>query len=136
MAKLTRVMDARRKERRPRGRPNLLTSGFSVETFDRFAADLTSGRTPLKQLTISDNVVSGLRALIRDTGAVSFHVAYKVGGSRPYLMIGTHPQMTVATARKLATTIQSLAAKGIDVQEGLHDRLIRELLEHGDKWRP
>jgi hypothetical protein len=80
--------------------------------------------------------VSGLQAIIRRTGLISFHVGYNYGGSRPVLKLGVWPGMSIAEARSLATTVRELAEKGIDVQEGLHERLIRELQARGTDWRP
>lgn len=44
--------------------------------------------------------------------------------------------MKISEARVLAKTVRLLAARGIDVQAGLHERLVRELTEKGEKWRP
>jgi hypothetical protein len=63
-------------------------------------------------------------------------VQYYVNGSRPFITIGYVPGMSVSDARYLAQVIQKLGEKGIDVQEGLHDRLIRELMDKGTSWRP
>lgn len=52
------------------------------------------------------------------------------------LKVGELPGSTVADARALTRTIRAIAAEGIDVQDGLHERLLRELREKGDKWRP
>ncbi len=109
---------------------------FSPKVFEALAQDLSSGRVPLPRVTITDPMTVGLRAIIRNTGLVSFHVHYEIGDSRPFMKIGDHPQMTVNEARELTRTIRGLADMGIDVQEGLHDRLIRELKEKGMKWRP
>jgi hypothetical protein len=87
-------------------------------------------------VTVSDRVVSGLRAIVRNTGEISYHVNYHVGNERPYLKIGQHPKTTIAEARELARTVLALAERGIDPAAGLHERLIRELKEKGEKWRP
>ena len=47
--------------------------------------------------------------------------------------LGDHPDMSIAEARQLTRTVQTLAAIGIDPQEGLHERLIRELKAKGTK---
>lgn len=109
---------------------------FTVATLTAIAEDLKNGVIPLKRVTISDPESYGLRAVIRDTGLISFHVQYSIDDSRPYLMIGHHPDRTIKEARELAETIRILAEKGIDPQLGLHDRLVRELLEKGPKWKP
>lgn len=85
---------------------------------------------------MSDNVVTGLQCMVRKTGLISYHVGYSYDGSRPVLKLGNHPEMTVAEARELAKTVRALADMGIDPQEGLHERLIRELKAKGTKWRP
>lgn len=111
-------------------RTTLPRGGFSAETFDRFIK-----RPPRRTTLLTDDVQPGLRAVIRK-GSVSFHVCYEVADRRPMLKIGEHPAMTVKEARELARTIRVLAANGIDPQEGLHDRLIRELKDQGTEWRP
>jgi len=109
---------------------------FSVQTFEALAKDMESGRLPLKRTTITDPLTVGLSAVIRDTGLISYHVQYSMPDSRPMLRIGIHPEMSIDRARKIADTIKHLASIGIDPQEGLHDRLIRELEKSGNKWRP
>jgi hypothetical protein len=122
--------------RTPRPKTAKPRAKFSVETLEALAKDLQSGRTPLDKLTVSDDEVSGLRPIVRNTGAISYHVTYSISGSRPYLLLGHHPEMTIRDARELAKTVQALAERGIDPQEGLHSRLIRELREKGTRWRP
>jgi hypothetical protein len=51
------------------------------------------------------------------------------------ILIGEHPTMDIATARTLTRTILDLAKMGIDPQDGLEKRLVRELLEQGTAWR-
>lgn len=114
----------------------VVNSKFSADTFERLARDLQNGNVPLDRVTVTDDMQPGLRAIIRNTGLVSFHVNYDVEGARPYLKIGDHPEMPIADARYVAKVVRDLAAMGIDPQEGLHRRLIRELLEKGTKWRP
>lgn len=114
----------------------VVNSKFSADTFERLARDLQSGNVPLDRVTVTDDMQPGLRAIIRNTGLVSFHVNYDVEGARPYLKIGDHPEMSVDEARRVAKTVRGLAEMGIDPQEGLHRRLIRELQEKGTKWRP
>jgi hypothetical protein len=114
---------------------------FNAEVFEALARDLKSGRLRLKRPTLSDNIVRGLRAIIRSTGIITYHVYYQVGDDSPFLKIGVHDpgnpeHLTVTQARHIARTIKALGKKGIDVQEGLHGRLVRELQEQGDKWRP
>lgn len=121
-----------------RGPKSALSEGvqFSVETLEKLAADLKSKKIPLDRISVSDDVQPGLRVIVRDTGAISFHVQYEVDGARPYLKIGEHPGMSIKDARYVAKTCRALAERGIDVQKGLHERLVSELLEKGEKWRP
>jgi Arm DNA-binding domain len=111
-------------------------STFTITWFQKLADGLTTGRMKTDRITVSDDMVPGLRAIIRDTGGISFHVQYTIGKSRPYLKIGEVPGTTVEQARKLARTVLSLARQGIDPQSGLHERLLRELTDQGEKWRP
>ena len=112
---------------------------FSVAELERladaFKAGLLAG-TKNARITVSDSVQQGLRALITPDGAISFHVHYTIGESRPYLRIGGLPGTSIAEARELTKTVLALAAKGIDPQDGLHSRLIKELLKKGAAWRP
>jgi hypothetical protein len=49
------------------------------------------------------------------------------------IKVGELPGTTIEEARALTKTIRALAAKGIDVQSGLHERLLRV---QGTRWRP
>jgi len=109
---------------------------FTVAILEALADDLQKGRIPLDRVTVTDSMQVGLRAIIRNTGGISFHVNYEVGDERPYLKLGEHPDMTIAEARHLAKVVRSLGDLGINPTEGLHSRLIRELQEKGVKWRP
>lgn len=112
-------------------------ASFDNKTLEGLAEDLQSQRIPLDRITVTDHEVANLRAVIRNTGLISYHVQYSLpDGSRPFMKIGNFPDMPIKTARELTRTVTSLAAKGIDPQEGLHERLIRELLEKGDRWKP
>jgi hypothetical protein len=86
-------------------------------------------------------MVAGLRAQVHRSGLVSFHVSYYVGDKRPFINIGSLNEdepdhITITEARQLAKTIKALGDKGIDVQDGLHKRLLRELKRDGTNWRP
>jgi len=116
-------------------------SRFTEETLEAVAKDLKSGRLPLQRTQVSDDLVAGLRAQILRSGLISYHVSYYVGDKRPFVNIGSANKgepdyLTVTEARQIAKTIKALGDKGIDVQEGLHTRLIRELKRDGEKWRP
>lgn len=110
--------------------------GFEIKALLSITEALSSGRMKIDRLTVSDNVVPGLRAICRATGGISYHITYSVNGSRPYLKVGSHPETSIAEAREIAKTVIALARQGIDPQVGLHERLIRELREQGTKWRP
>jgi hypothetical protein len=97
---------------------------------------LKSGRMKVDKVTFTDDMQPGLRAIVRNTGTVTFHAHYDFKGSRPMLKVGDLGETTVEEARELTKTIRALAAKSIDVQFGLHERLLRELRAQGTKWRP
>lgn len=128
-------MNAIQKQGRRPGRKPKLTSKFTPDVFLALVEDMQSERVPLNRITMSDEVATGLQVIIRKTGQISYHVQYTYKDVRPVLKIGDHPQMTVPRARNLAKTIVELARNGIDVQQGLHERLIRELEEQGTNWR-
>jgi hypothetical protein len=128
--------DAHRKMKKQLDAMAKKPSEFTIAWFQKLAEGLTTGRMKTDRITVSDDMVSGLRAIIRDTGGISFHVQYTIGKSRPYLKIGEVPGTTVEQARSLARTVLALAQQGIDPQSGLHERLLRELAEQGPKWRP
>jgi hypothetical protein len=110
-------------------------SKFRTETFEALAKDLKSGKIPLPKVMLTDPVQPGLRVLIRQSGTITFIAHYTVGDRRPMLTIGEHPEMTIEEARPLVRTINALADKGVDVQEGLHTRLLKELRAKGEKWK-
>jgi hypothetical protein len=117
---------------------------FTEPKLKQLAEDLHSGRLPLQRTQISDDLVSGLRANVNsDSRMIAFHVSYAVGKKRPFCKIGEltddpkNPwKMTIPKARQIASTIKKLGHKGIDVQDGLHQRLVRELDIMGEDWRP
>lgn len=116
-------------------------SKFDARTFQAMVKDLQSGRLPLDRVTVSDDMVTGLRAVIYKSGLISFAISYHFDNERPFLKLGVFDEkdeehITIAQARELAKTVKSLADKGIDPQRGLHRRLIKQLLEKGVNWRP
>lgn len=133
------------KRRGPKGGPNVRSarklllpqteSEFTAEMLLGMAAALKTGRLKTKQLTITDDRQPGLIAYVRESGIVALHAHYQIGKSRPMLKVAELPGGTIEDARALTKTIRALAAKGIDVQDGLHERLMRELLEQGENWR-
>jgi hypothetical protein len=114
---------------------------FTEATLASLAKDLKSRRLPLDRQVISDDLVTGLRAVIRKDGGVTYHASYHLGDERPFLKLGVmdpkDPEhISLEDARELTKTIKALADKGIDPQDGLHRRLIKELKEKGTRWRP
>src|ERR1700722_19565780 len=86
---------------------------------------------------IADKVSHGLRIIVRKGAGATFHVQYTVTGRnrRPSIMLGTFPEMSIEEARSLTRPIVELGRRGIDVQDGLEKRLVRELKEQGVNWR-
>lgn len=114
---------------------------FTVEALEGLAKDLKSGRLPLERTQISDDMVTGLRAMVNKSGLISFHASYYVGGNRPFIKLGdlnrdSPDYISLEDAREITKTIKALGNKEIDVQAGLHRRLIRELKRDGTSWRP
>jgi hypothetical protein len=127
----------RRKLGAPAPKPRKPLSRFTPKLLKDSLADLQSGRMgAVDKVTIGDDEQSGLRAIVRKSGTVSFHVIYTVNGERPILLVGHWPETSIDEARDLAKTIRTLAAEGIDPTLGLHARLISELKRDGIKWRP
>jgi hypothetical protein len=119
------------------------TADYFTEAFFKQAAeDMKSGRWPGKRVQHADDMVTGLRAQVFPTGLISYHVQFYCGEDRPFMLIGYgHDKkdpmyLTVEEARNVARTIIALGAKGINPQEGLLPRLIKELKKEGDRWRP
>lgn len=114
---------------------------FTAERLKAFSKDLQTQRVPLERQQISDDMVVGLRAMIHKSGLIAFHVSYYVGDKRPFMRIGTFDDpsdpdyISIEDAREVAKTIKALGEKGIDVQDGLQRRLVRELKEKGVGWR-
>lgn len=118
-------------------------SKFEKDSLFALAKDLQTRRLPLERITVSDDMVTGLRAVISKSGQIALSASYHFGDERPFLKLGelsAPPKdpayISIDDARELTKTIKSLADKGIDPQEGLHKRLIRELKEQGTRWRP
>lgn len=110
---------------------------FTATLLDGLSAEMQARRIRAPRLVVSDNVVTGLRAIIRQSGAVSLHAHYKSpDGSRPMVLLGAYPEMSIAQARDLVRTINALVAKGLDPLEGMRRRVMAELLEKGSDWRP
>ena len=125
-------------KRKTNGSPS---TKFTVQTLEAFARDLKSGRIPLERQQISDDRVTGLRAIIYKSGLIVFAVSYYVdGANRPFLRLGAlnrdePDHITIEEARELAKTVKALGDKGIDPQLGLERRLISELKRDGVHWK-
>lgn len=114
---------------------------FTAERLEAFARDLKSQRVPLERQQISDDIVTGLRAMCYKSGAIVFHISYYVGEKRPFMRLGSFDNksdpdyISIEDAREVAKTVKALGDKGIDVQDGLHRRLIKELKRDGTHWK-
>jgi hypothetical protein len=116
---------------------------FTVEFFKKIAADLAKKGITAHR-TVLDDQVTGLRAICRSTGRITFHVNYlldqglgREGNDRPYQLLGTVDDLTVAEARYIASVVIELGKLGVDIRQGPRpERLIGELREWGVKWRP
>jgi hypothetical protein len=113
---------------------------FTVERLEAFARDLKSQRIPLERQTLSDDMVTGMRATVHKSGLITYSVSYTVGDKRPFMKLGdankdSPDYISLEDARAIAKTVKALGDKGIDVQDGLHKRLIRELKRDGTAWK-
>lgn len=116
-------------------------SKFDQKTLEALAKDLQAGRLPLDRVTVSDDMVTGLRAVVYKSGLITFAISYHFDNERPFLKLGSlnkdaDDHISIQDARELGKTVKSLAAKGTDPQSGLHRRLIKELLRDGANWKP
>lgn len=115
-------------------------SKVTEKSLFNIASDMVSGRSLVGRTTVSDDLVVGLRIMILKSGTISYHASYTLKGERPFLYIGSANRdqpdyLSLAEARETVKTIKALADKGVDVQDGLLPRLIRELKRDGVKWR-
>lgn len=114
---------------------------FTEANLTAMAKDLKTRRIMLDRTVLSDDLVTGLRAVIRKDGGVTYHASYHFGDERPFMILGvmdpkSEDHISLAEARQLTKTIKALADKGINPQEGLRKRLIRELMAEGTDWKP
>lgn len=100
------------------------------------ASQLKKQQISLPQITVTDDVAPGLRALIRSSSVVAFHVSYKIGDTRPDTKIGELGTMSIDEARKVARTVAVLADQGIDPFANLVEDRVKDLQKQGPKWRP
>lgn len=118
-------------------------SKFTRETLLAIAADMNKKHYGgVNRINLTDDMQPGLRALVQKDGRVSLHANYTVGESRPMMFLGqitdakAPDYITIQDARELTKTVRALGDRGVDPQDGLHARLLRELREQGTKWRP
>lgn len=133
-------MAARQRTRRGKLSVPAAKSKITTEMLFATAEELHSGKIPLERMRYTDDLVVGLRMVVNATKTITFHIAYEVGDARQYMILGSlnkeRPDyITLDEARELAKTVKALAAKGIDPQDGLHKRLIRELKRDGVAWK-
>jgi hypothetical protein len=116
---------------------------FTEETILQVAEDLKSGRNPLARTTISDDLVTGLKAECFRSGSITWHVHCPIGDGqerRLFMKIGTlndkkaEDYLSLKQARDLAKVIKTISATGTDLQDGLLRRLIFELKRDGVRW--
>jgi hypothetical protein len=126
--------DLKRRRKPPVPQAPASPSKFTPEFLERKKGELQSGTK--QSLNLGDDRQVGLRAIVRKSGAITFHAMYVMGESRPMVTIGQYPETSIDQARYLTGVVRGLAEKGIDVQEGLHARLLQELEIEGLNWRP
>lgn len=71
-------------------------------------------------------------------GKVVYNVEYTMPGiaTRMHIKVGEWPEMSIPEVRNLSEIIRELGIRGVDVQWGLHTRLVEELKRDGVNWRP
>lgn len=88
---------------------------------------------------LTDAHAPGLRVIAYPSGQVTFSVEYRIPGikTRMNVTLGYWPDtMSIHEAREVAETVRELGERGVDVQLGLHTRLVQELKRDGVNWRP
>lgn len=115
-------------------------SVFTEEMLYAFAKDMKSRRIPLDRQTLSDDLVTGLRARILKDGTINMEASYHFGNDRPSISLGVlNPKdpdhISLTDAREVTKTVKALADRGVNPQDGLTRRLVRELLAQGVKWK-
>jgi hypothetical protein len=107
---------------------------WTPKFLNAFRADVDAKKIPVRS-QITDGLVPGLRARF-EADRTAFYAHYFVAGERKQQLIGHFPEMSIPVAREVVKTIKALADKGINIQDGLVPRLIQELIQLGDAWRP
>jgi len=121
---------------------NVSQSKFTEETILQVADDLQSGRNPLNRTTISDDMVTGLKAECFNSGMITWHAHVPFGdGDRIFMKIGTmHDKksddyLSLKEAREIVKSIKAIVAKGIDPRDALLKRFIFELKRDGENFK-
>jgi hypothetical protein len=96
---------------------------------------LVSGKITAERVNLSDTEQTGLRVIVRKTGAVTYHAHYEVDGRRPLTKIGAYPGMRLESARALVRTIRHFAERDVDPFGDLYESRIQELLTSGTTWQ-
>lgn len=136
------------KKIRPRRRIRRDKIGLSAEKSKiteallfRTVEELQSGRMPLERQRWSDDVAVGLRITVNFSGLITFAASYDIDNERHHMIIGSlnkerDDYITLEKARQRTKIIKGLAERGVNPQDGLHRRLLREIDEEGLKWEP
>jgi hypothetical protein len=114
---------------------------FTEATLFAIAKDLQNGKSLMTRANLSDDMVTGLRYTVLPSGSITLSANYFVGQERCLLKLGVlnkgqEDYISIEDARELTKTIKALGDKGVNPQDGLTKRLIRELKEKGTAWRP
>jgi hypothetical protein len=113
---------------------------FTKATLFAIAKDLQSGKSLMTRANLSDDMVTGLRYTVLPSGSITLSANYFCGEERCLLKLGVlnkgDEYISIEDARELTKTIKALGDKGINPQDGLTKRLIRELKSEGVGWRP
>lgn len=84
---------------------------------------------------ITDGMTPNLRARFEGE-RTAFYAHYFIGKERKQQLIGHFPEMSITQARRVFRIIEDLAVRGINIQDGLIPRVVKELEQHGTDWRP
>lgn len=82
---------------------------LNQKELERRVKDALDSDAPVK---ISDG--SNLQLVVRETGGMSWQLAYKLDGKRKTFSMGTYPSVTLSTARALAQEAREKIQKGED----------------------
>lgn len=108
---------------------------WTPKYLNQYRIDVDAGKYGSARPQITDGLVEGLRCRF-ETHSSAFYAHYFIGKDRKQQVIGYWPEMSIPEAREIVGIIKELAARGVNVQDGLIPRLARELKQHGINWRP